>query len=353
MSLAIFDENFYLRNNPDVAAAVRAGTFTSGLQHFQLVGLQEGRTSVSPFWSEIGYFGSGFSVPNNYDVFQAVSNRELPSALAHFVQFGEAEGRTISDSFYNERFYLERNPDVANAVAAGTFASGFSHFIQMGKNEGRVGSAFNEKVYLALNPDVAAAVKSGVFLSGLEHYTEVGRNEFRSAFLSGSSGNDYVSAFDTGYSDITGVGIDVINGTTPGIVPTSLGVGEVDTLVASESSVRDRFILGVGRSATNPVSSKFYVGQGDADYALISNLDIIGGDVILPGLDVIQLAGKPEDYVIETSNQTFNTSIFAIVNGGSSSQLDLVAVVKSRSLSALNVDAVTDTFTLSAQPLLS
>ncbi|MFB2919076.1 hypothetical protein ACE1CB_11535 [Aerosakkonema sp. BLCC-F2] len=352
MSFAIFDEGYYLEKNPDVAAAVKAGTFQSGLQHFQLVGMQEGRTSVSPFWSEGGYYGSGF-LPNNFDVLSKVMQGELPSALAHFIQTGEAEGRVISDAFYNERFYLERNRDVANAVAAEIFASGFSHFIQIGKNEGRQGSAFNEKAYLAFNPDVAAAVSSGVFSSALEHYTESGRSESRAAFLSGSKGNDYVSAFDTGNSTITGVAIDVITGSTPEIVPTSLGVGEVDTLIGSNSGISDRFILGVGRSASNPTPLKFYVGQGDADYALISHFDILGGDAIVPGLDLIQLAGKPEDYVIQTSNETFKTNIFAIVNGGNTPQLDLIAVVDSPTLAVRSVDSTTETFTLSAQPQFS
>lgn len=351
MSFAIFDEKYYLRKNPDVAAAVQSGIFESGLQHFQLFGLQEKRTSVSPFWSEFGYFGSNF-LPNNFDVLESLRKGDFPSALAHFIQFGEAEGRVVSDSFYNEQFYLQRHPDVANAVAAGIFTSGFSHFIQFGRNEGRVGSAFNEKAYLAFNPDVAEAVNAGIFLSGLEHYTEWGRNEFRRAFLSGSSGNDYVSAFDTGYSMITGVGIDVITGQTPDIVPTSLGVGEVDTLIGSNSFSGDQFILGLGRSAANTVPQKFYVGQGNADYALISNFDIVS-DMIIPGLDVIQLAGKPEDYVIQSDPNSSKTNIYAIINGssqgsagGNPPQLDLVAIVQVPSLQVVNVDPLNERFSL-------
>lgn len=71
-SFAIFDENFYLSNYPDVAAAVIAGSFSSGLQHFQLYGLADNRFLVSPN--------------------------------------------------YNETIYLQRYPDVAAAVAAGVAA---------------------------------------------------------------------------------------------------------------------------------------------------------------------------------------------------------------------------------------
>lgn len=74
MSFDIFDERFYLASNLDVANAVRSGTFTSGLQHFQLNGLGEGRVFVSPL--------------------------------------------------YNEQLYLQAYPDVANAVRSGAFRSG-------------------------------------------------------------------------------------------------------------------------------------------------------------------------------------------------------------------------------------
>jgi len=46
-SFAVFDESFYLANNPDVAFSVAAGAFGSGLDHFQRVGLQEGHFSIT------------------------------------------------------------------------------------------------------------------------------------------------------------------------------------------------------------------------------------------------------------------------------------------------------------------
>lgn len=348
MSLNIFDEAYYLRKNPDVADAVKAGIFQSGRQHFELNGLQEKRTAVSPYWSEGSYFGFGF-LPRNYDIYKAVYDGIYPSGLAHFIQVGEAEGRVVSNSSYNEEFYLRTNPDVADAVASDVFSSGFSHFIQFGYKENRKGSAFNDKAYLAFNPDVSAAVQSGAFLNGVEHYLELGQKELRRGFFSGSSGNDTVSAFDSGYSTIAGVGIDVITGENPTLVATSLGVGEIDTLVGADSRYSDIFLLGVGRSNSNSSGQKFYVGQGDADYAFISVLDLVDGDIISPGIDLIQLAGRPEDYVIQKSENLYQTKIFAITNGsgGSTPSLDLVAIVNAGELSVLNVDPITDTFTLS------
>jgi hypothetical protein len=39
----LFDENDYLEFNPDVAASIQRGEFKSGLEHFKLHGLKEGR----------------------------------------------------------------------------------------------------------------------------------------------------------------------------------------------------------------------------------------------------------------------------------------------------------------------
>lgn len=353
MSFAIFDENFYLKSYPDVAAAVSAGIFNSGLQHFQQAGLQEGRTEVSPFYKEEYYISLSFGKIRNPDVFNAKIDRNIPSALAHFINSGEAEGRVPESSFYNERYYLQHNPDVANAVASGSLPSGFAHFIRFGIAENRRGGVFNEKVYRANNPDVAAGVSAGLFSSVIEHYARFGEREGRAVFLSGTNGNDFVSGVDTfsPSTRISGVGIDVLDVVTgqPGqnaeIIPTSLGVGEVDILTGSYG--RDTFILGLGRSAGNPDPQKFYVGGGDADFAEISDIDRVD-DVIIPGLDSFLLAGSPNEYVFDNT-QPGTVRIYAIANGttaGQSPNLDLVAVVRAFSLSVANVDPVAETFTL-------
>lgn len=42
-----FDENWYVNNNPDVKAALDAGTIKSGLEHFNKTGAAEGRTGFN------------------------------------------------------------------------------------------------------------------------------------------------------------------------------------------------------------------------------------------------------------------------------------------------------------------
>jgi subtilisin family serine protease len=132
---SLFDENYYLQQNPDVANAVSLGGFATGFDHF-------------------------------------LSN-------------GQFEGRQPS-GFYSESYYLQQNQDVANAVSLGGFASGLEHFLNNGQFEGRDPiTEFNTAYYLEQNPDVAAVVNSGG-MTALGHYVLYGQNEGRVANALGS-----------------------------------------------------------------------------------------------------------------------------------------------------------------------
>lgn len=121
----LFDEAAYLRQNPDVAAAVAAG--------------------------------------------------QLASGRAHYVQWGASEGRNPNDLF-SEAWYLTTYDDVAQAVQAGALASGFQHYLNQGWTEGRLPSAWmNTEAYLAQNPDVQAAQ-----VDPLQHFLLHGVHEGRS-----------------------------------------------------------------------------------------------------------------------------------------------------------------------------
>ncbi len=168
----LFDSAFYLQMNPDVAAAVKAGAFTSAYQHFVEYGQYEGRAPDA-------YFNESFYLTHNPDVAAAVKAGAFTSGFEHFVKYGQQEGR-MPDLFFEPAFYLAQNTDVAAAVAAGTYQSGFEHYLLSGQYEGRVFSElFDQTVYLDLYPDVAAAVKAGTFTSGFEHFILYGFSEGR------------------------------------------------------------------------------------------------------------------------------------------------------------------------------
>lgn len=246
MSFGIFDESFYLSNYPDVKAAVDAGSFTSGLEHFQKSGLAEGRVLVS--------------------------------------------------ALYDEEYYLQTNPDVAAGVDTGAFKSGLQHFIEHGEAEGRSMSPFNEEVYLEINRDVAPAVKAGTFSSGLQHYEQHGQFEKdRLALFSGTSGNDVIRGVGEG-SSITG--IDVTKSGERTVKSENAGDGEVDTLIGGAGT--DLFILGAASSGLS-IPQAFYDDGGSADYAVIRNFE--------KGSDTIQVAGYQSFfYNLQPVNGNLNIS---------------------------------------------
>ncbi len=184
----LFDDAFYQRTYPDVAAAIAAGQLASGFDHFVENGVAEGRLP-SAFYDEDLYLLS------NPDVHVAVLTGALKNGLMHFAAQGFAEGRDALgmlqeiggirlSQFFDEGLYLKFNPDVRMAVQQKAFAYGFEHFFRNGIQEGREASLYyNEQYYLSQNADVAAAIQAGILQSGLQHYLQVGHRENRIASL--------------------------------------------------------------------------------------------------------------------------------------------------------------------------
>jgi FKBP-type peptidyl-prolyl cis-trans isomerase len=208
---SLFDENYYLSQNPDVAAAVAAGKIASGYDHYIQFGQFENR-SPSPYWNEkyylamnpdvaaavaAGKISSGFM---HYYLYGQYENRpglvyfnstyylqhnpgvvtgNITSAFEHFVDYGQYQGLSPG-SFFSSAVYDAHNPDILPYVNGQPFTSDFYHYVVFGQYEGRTASnAFSEQTYLADNPDVAAAVAAGAFPDGLQHWLEYGQYEGR------------------------------------------------------------------------------------------------------------------------------------------------------------------------------
>lgn len=151
----LFNANWYLNQNPDVAAAVARGDITAW-DHFEQFGSLEGR-SPTPL------FDPDFYLQQNPDVTEAVANGQIASAVQHFLLFGQSESRAINPAI-NLGHYLKANPDLAAAVANGRIDP-FEHLLQFGVAEGRdlgngirLSSFANDPVFVqALNNGNAAA----------------------------------------------------------------------------------------------------------------------------------------------------------------------------------------------------
>jgi hypothetical protein len=88
-----FDEEWYLKANPDVAAAVRARKVESGHTHYINTGYFEGRLPYEIDVDEEYYF------EKNDDVKRAARARKLRSAKEHWYSNGIKEGRDPSENF--------------------------------------------------------------------------------------------------------------------------------------------------------------------------------------------------------------------------------------------------------------
>ena len=175
----LFNESYYLAQNPDVEMAIARGFFGSGLRHFTEYGQFERRNPSA-------FFDTEYYLRQNTDVATAVENG-AHAPVEHFLRFGQLEGRS-PNPFFNNTYYLQRNPDVADVVrrTAGTrdALTGIEHFIENGQFEGRNPSAnFNNASYLQQNAEVADLVRRSTGttdpITGIEHYLTYGKDEGR------------------------------------------------------------------------------------------------------------------------------------------------------------------------------
>ena len=178
---------------------------------------------------------------------------------------------------------------------------------------------FSEVEYLQKNPDVAAAVKAGSFSSGLDHYTKIGQFEpNRSATFVGTDGNDIVTGFGNGKTEITGVDLDRSYAFGGEGNYFSNGSNEFDTLIGSQGA--DTFILAYDFTSPPPSqmipdAQELYRGSGEAR---IRGFNPSQGDVL-------RLAGQASDYQISPIGADLVISkpgdTIAIIEGGANLNL--------------------------------
>lgn len=313
-----FDSEFYLSQNPDVAAAIEAGLFESAEQHFNQFGFSEGR-DPNP------YFDTSFYLEQNPDVAAAGIN-----PLNHFNQFGETEGRS-PNAIFNPTYYLEQNPDVA---ASGI--SPFLHFINHGAGEGRSPNAsvasqtsegFDEAAYLAANPDIADAVANGTLSSGFEHWLLFGFDEGRSGAQNAAGDPiDQPNNSGTPSDNPDGAPSDPDDGGLTPANPVALLTGSELTLVNLNGTKAILTVNGsnlIVNAADDPGRSQSF------DLNIIGQIDLNGFTVEMSGAAVNQLFPNTDAGTID------------IVGFGSGGKLDITGVdfgdIKQQTLQSPNV----------------
>lgn len=81
----------------------------------------------------------------NPDVKQAVQRHEIENGHLHYVGYGYFEGRKGGAAAVEESWYLKKYPDVAAAIKEGRVRSAFDHFNSVGAAEGRSPNAEQEE----------------------------------------------------------------------------------------------------------------------------------------------------------------------------------------------------------------
>jgi len=139
-----FAEAWYLRQYPDVAAAVQQHEFLNGFDHYLQCGEEEGRLPVAvgtgpgaPVEKELmrSAFDAKWYV-SNYSEVAAWCEENDEEPFEHYLKLG-ARNYYSPNSHFDERAYVSAYRDVSQAIESGALLSGFHHFTKSGQFEGR------------------------------------------------------------------------------------------------------------------------------------------------------------------------------------------------------------------------
>jgi GT2 family glycosyltransferase len=212
----LFDELFYLSQNPDVAELVVDGSYRSGFDHF----CQHGHRGLSPHWlfndtlyaalyddmslenlDVHGCYGrydhylkSGqredrmaqFLFDQQFYKARATASHEAKSIddlgpFVHFLYCLESDLAELPPSIYfDPAWYVEHHARARAEIENGQFGSAIEHYLrsEAGQDLDPV-PEFSEQYYRSKHPDVAAAIDAGVFRNGYQHFIQHGAFELR------------------------------------------------------------------------------------------------------------------------------------------------------------------------------
>ncbi len=169
LSKYVFDVNYYLAGNPDLAK-IYNGDRAAATEHWVNTGFYEMRRG-SPYFALSAYIFNNPDLTKQFDTFYELY-------LNHFLSNGIYEGR-VSSIFYDGVEYLYLNSDLRRAFGS-DYQAALDHYIKYGIFEGRQASKwFSAKEYFRVNSDLQSVYKSDYY-AALMHYALYGVNEGRS-----------------------------------------------------------------------------------------------------------------------------------------------------------------------------
>ena len=217
---ALFDEQFYLSRNPDIAILVAAGHYRSGFDHF----CQYGHRSLSPHWlfddAHYADLHDDMTLQNldlhrfhgRYDHYLTTGQHEHRSAhllfdsrfyrkkaiaagyaadaidaqgcFSHHLACLQTDAAELPPSIYfDPAWYIGQHESVRAEIEEAGLSSALEHYLTRNEHDAVGGDAvaeFSEKFYRDRNPDVRRLITSGQFRNGYHHFLQLGAFELRS-----------------------------------------------------------------------------------------------------------------------------------------------------------------------------
>jgi hypothetical protein len=130
LSTIYVDEEWYLKNNPDVVLAIKNGEVSSPAEHYRQGGYFEGRMPFATTVDERWY------VEEYPDVQQAIAQEMIENATVHFVSSGHNEGRLPREFPVDADWYLAQYERARRRVADAVSANAEEDFVKFGYREG-------------------------------------------------------------------------------------------------------------------------------------------------------------------------------------------------------------------------
>jgi GT2 family glycosyltransferase len=161
----LFDEDFYLARNPDIAELVRAGNYASGFDHY----CRHGHRGVSPHWLfDDELYGSLYEdmTLENLDQHRCYGRYD------HYLKSGQRE-RRMGQFLFDGQFYRAAAIEAGVAAEEIDNAGPYVHCLMRlatGEAELPTSIYFDPVWYLNHHPGAKAEIARGRYTSAIQHY---------------------------------------------------------------------------------------------------------------------------------------------------------------------------------------
>ena len=161
---SVYDYNYYVANNPDIAKAYENKSDKEVLSHFVNCGMKECRQAKKDF--------NVISYKNRYADLRIAFHNDYVKYFKHYMESGKKEKRLTTgfekqvvepvtvlngvdySKVYNYDYYMQNNPDVKAAFGFDDIGA-LEHFVNNGMNEGRRACEnFDVNAYKAAHPEL-------------------------------------------------------------------------------------------------------------------------------------------------------------------------------------------------------